>query len=40
MARYKETEKSQGLLIAVNLGDQLAAGTLEHTLNRLIDQKT
>ena len=39
MARYKETEKGQGLFLTVNLGEQIVPGTFEHTLNRLIDTK-
>jgi transposase len=39
MARYKDTEKGQGLFLTVNLSEQLVPGTLEHTLNRLIDNK-
>jgi len=39
MARYKETEISQGLIIPVILSDQLVKGTFEYTLERLIDKK-
>ena len=39
MARYKETEKGQGLFLAVNLTEQIIPGTFEHTLNKLIDEK-
>ena len=39
MARYKETEKGQGLFLTVNLNEQLVAGTFEYTLNHLIDKK-
>ena len=39
MARYKETEKGQGLFLTVNLSEQIIPGSFEHTLNRLIDTK-
>jgi len=39
MARYKETEKGQGLFLTLNLNEQLATGTFEYTLNHLIDKK-
>ena len=39
MARYKETEKDQGLFLTVNLNEQLVVGTFEYTLNHLIDKK-
>jgi len=39
MAKYKESEKGQGLFLAVNLNEQLLFGTYEHTLNKLIDKK-
>src|SRR5215469_8999142 len=39
MARYKETEKGQGMFLTVNLSEQIVAGTYEYTLNRLIDKK-
>ena len=39
MARYKETEKGQGLFLTVNLSERIAEGTYEYTLNRLIDKK-
>ena len=39
MARYKETEKGQGLFLTVNLPEQIVEGTYEYTLNRLIDKK-
>jgi len=39
MARYKETEKGQGLFLTVNLSEQLVPGTYEHTLNYVIDNK-
>jgi len=37
MARYKETEKDQGIMIPVYLDKQLVSGTFEHMLNELID---
>jgi hypothetical protein len=39
MARYKNTQKGQGLFLTVNLYDQIIPGTYEHTLNHLIDKK-
>src|SRR5215469_13944864 len=39
MARYKETDFDQGLIIPVILSDQIIEGTYEHTLMRLIDEK-
>jgi transposase len=39
MAHYKNTDKSQGLLLSINLSDQIIPGTYEHTLNRLIENK-
>jgi len=39
MARYKETERNQGLLLPVILSEQLIPGTFEYTLNHLIDNK-
>ena len=39
MARYKYTEKGQGLFLTVNLSEQILPGTYEYTLNRLIDKK-
>jgi transposase len=39
MARYKHTEKGQGLFLTVNLSEQILPGTYEYTLNRLIDKK-
>jgi len=37
MARYKETEKDQGIMIPVYLDEQLVSGTFEHMLSELID---
>ena len=39
MARYKDTDREQGRLLAVNLSEQLVEGTFEYTLNGLIDEK-
>jgi transposase len=39
MARYKETDKKQGLFISVNLKDQIVPGTFEYTLQELLDKK-
>jgi len=39
MARYKETERGQGLFLTVNLSEQLIPGSYEYTLTRLIDNK-
>jgi hypothetical protein len=39
MARYKETNKAQGLFISVNLKDQIVPGTFEYTLQELLDKK-
>ena len=36
-ARYKETERAQGIMIPVYLDEQLADETFEHMLNELID---
>jgi transposase len=39
MARYKETNKEQGIFISVNLKDQIVPGTFEYTLQELLDKK-
>ena len=39
MARYKEEEKGQGLLLPVVLSEQLVSGTFEYALNELLDSK-
>jgi len=39
MARYKEVEKGQGLLLPVVLGEQLVSGTFEYALNELLDNR-
>ena len=38
MARFKESDISQGQFIAVNLSEQLLSGTFEWALNYLIDR--
>ena len=38
MARFKESDITQGQFIAVNLSEQLIPGTFEWTLNYLIDK--
>ena len=37
MAKYKETDNSQSLLIAINLRNQLIPGTFEWTIDYLIN---
>jgi len=37
MARYKETERAQRIMIPVYLDEQLVDGTFEYMLNELID---
>jgi len=39
MARYKETEKDQGIMIPIYLDEQLVSGTFEHMLNELNDSQ-
>ena len=39
MARYKNTERGQGLFITVDLSKQILPGTYEFTLSHLIDNK-
>jgi transposase len=39
MARYKNTEKGQGLFLTVDLSEQIMDGTFEYTLSHLIDYK-
>jgi hypothetical protein len=36
MAKYKQTEREQGLFLTVSLPDQLVDGVFEHTLACLI----
>ncbi|MDR0722044.1 MAG: hypothetical protein LBF75_04515 [Treponema sp.] len=37
MARYKNFDRSQGLFLAVSLGEQRIPGSIDHTLKSLID---
>jgi hypothetical protein len=39
MANYKETDKDQGLFLAVNLAEQILPGTFEWTMSYFIDNK-
>src|SRR5215469_11035953 len=39
MARYKNTDYAQGLILPVNLSEQIIKGTYEYTLKMLIDEK-
>ena len=38
MAKYKPSNENQMIMLPVSLQDQLAPGTLEHTINRLVDE--
>ena len=38
MARYKETNNSQGQFIAVNLNEQIMQGTFEWTVDHIINR--
>jgi hypothetical protein len=38
MANFKQSERAQGLFLTVNLEDQLIPGTLEWTVDYLIDE--
>lgn len=38
MAKYKPTREDQMIMLPISLQDQLVAGTLEHTINRLVDE--
>ena len=38
MARFKDTEKHQGMFLTVNLYEQLVPGTFEWTLDYLVDE--
>jgi len=38
MAKYKPTNENQMVMLPVSLQDQLVPGTLEHTINRLVDE--
>jgi transposase len=39
MANYRETDKSQGLFLTVNLAEQLLPGTFEWTMSHFIDTR-
>ena len=38
MAKYKPTNEDQMVMLPISLQDQLVPGTLEHTINRLVDE--
>ena len=38
MAKYKPSNENQMIMLPVSLQDQLVPGTLEHTINRLVDE--
>jgi transposase len=38
MAKYKPTNEDQMVMLPISLRDQLVPGTLEHTINRLVDE--
>jgi hypothetical protein len=38
MAKYKPCNEDQMVMLPISLQDQLVSGTLEHTLNRLVDE--
>lgn len=38
MAKYKPTHEDQMVMLPISLQDQLVPGTLEHTINRLVDE--
>lgn len=38
MAKYKPSNEDQMVMLPISLQDQLVPGTLEHTLNRLLDE--
>jgi len=38
MAKYKPSNEDQMVMLPISLQDQLVPGTLEHTLNRLVDE--
>ena len=39
MPRYKHYDYQQSILIPVNFDEQIMPGTLEHTINYLVDEK-
>lgn len=38
MAKYKPSNENQMVMLPISLQDQLVSGTLEHTINRLVDE--
>ncbi|HKJ37352.1 MAG TPA: hypothetical protein VJ972_01135, partial [Anaerolineales bacterium] len=38
MAKYKPTNEDQMVMLPISLQDQLVPGTLEHSINRLVDE--
>jgi transposase len=38
MAKYKRSNENQMVMLPISLQDQLVPGTLEHTINRLVDE--
>ena len=38
MAKYKPSNENQMVMLPISLQDQLVEGTLEHTINRLVDE--
>ena len=38
MAKYKPSNEDQMVMLPISLQDQLVPGTLEHTINRLVDE--
>lgn len=38
MAKYKPSNENQMIMLPISLQDQLVPGTLEHTINRLVDE--
>ena len=39
MARYREYSYDQGMLLPISLKDQIQPGTIEHTINFLVDNE-
>ena len=39
MAKYKHFSYDQGVMIAVNFNSQIVEGSIEHTINWLVDNK-
>ena len=38
MAKYKPSNENQMVMLPISLQNQLVPGTLEHTINRLVDE--